>query len=91
MGTVALRYLHTQKAPLCLILYDPALACLALAGVVGGTPGGIIAVALGLVVAPLSTREIGSAFHPRPDAEHRPCSRWHGPDYPGRLGAASPW
>ncbi len=35
MHTAALRYSHTQKAPLCLVLYGPALACLAPAGVVG--------------------------------------------------------
>jgi hypothetical protein len=34
-------YSHTQKAPLCLILYGPALACFALAGVVGSAPGSI--------------------------------------------------
>jgi hypothetical protein len=30
-------------------------------------------------------------LHARPDAEHRPCRRWHGPERAGGLGAASPW
>lgn len=51
-------YSHTQKAPLCLILYGSALFCLVLAWIVGETPGLFIAVAVGLVIAML-----GPAFH----------------------------
>lgn len=51
-------YSHTQKAPLCLILYGSALACIALAWIVGDTPGNFIAVAVGLVIA-----LVGPAFH----------------------------
>jgi hypothetical protein len=58
MDTVALRYSHTQKAPLCLLLYGSALACFALARMIGSTPGGIIAVAVGLLIALLAP-----AFH----------------------------
>lgn len=32
------RYSHTQKAPLCLILYASALACIVFAWIVGDTP-----------------------------------------------------
>jgi hypothetical protein len=41
MDTVALRYSHTQKAPLFPILYGPVLACFVLGGMAGGTPGSI--------------------------------------------------
>jgi hypothetical protein len=34
-------YAHTPKAPLCLILYGSALACFALAGMVGSAPDSI--------------------------------------------------
>jgi len=50
--------MHTQKAPLCLILYGSALACIALAWVVGDTPGIYIAVGVGLLIALLAP-----AFH----------------------------
>lgn len=44
-------YSHTQKAPLCLILYGSALACFVLAWMVGSAPGNFIAIAVGLLVA----------------------------------------
>src|SRR5690349_9365656 len=53
-ATEAPGYSHTQKAPLCLILYGSALACFALAGLVGSAPGSIIAVAVGLLLALLA-------------------------------------
>jgi hypothetical protein len=51
-------YSHTQKAPLCLILYGLALACIALAWTVGDTPGIYIAGGVGLLIALLA-----SVFH----------------------------
>lgn len=51
-------YLHTQKAPLCLILYGAALLCFVLAWMVGETPGIYIAVGVGLLIALLAP-----AFH----------------------------
>ena len=51
-------YTHTQKAPLCLILYGSALFCFALAWMVGDTPGIYIGAAVGLVIALLAP-----AFH----------------------------
>lgn len=51
-------YSHTQNAPLCLILYGSALACIALGWIVGDTPGSYIAVAVGLLIA-----LTGPAFH----------------------------
>lgn len=51
-------YSHTQKAPLCLILYGSALACIALAWTVGDTPGIFIAGGVGLLIALLAP-----AFH----------------------------
>jgi multisubunit Na+/H+ antiporter MnhB subunit len=57
-ATAAPGYSHTQKAPLCLILYGSALLCCALAWTVGSAPGGFIAAAVGLVIALLAT-----AFH----------------------------
>jgi hypothetical protein len=51
-------YSHTQKAPLCLILYAAALACLALACIVSETPGIYIGGGVGLLIALLAT-----AFH----------------------------
>lgn len=56
--TPDLGYSHTQKAPLCLILYGSALICFAMAWMVGSAPGNIIAVAVGTVIALL-----GPAFH----------------------------
>lgn len=55
---IATSYLHTQKAPLCLILYGSALFCFVLAWMVGDTPGIYIAVAVGRLVA-----ITGLAFH----------------------------
>jgi hypothetical protein len=49
--TTDLGYSHTQKAPLCLILYSSAALCLALVWVVGSPPGSFIAVAVGIVIA----------------------------------------
>jgi hypothetical protein len=57
-ATEAPGYSHTQKAPLCLILYGSALACLALAWVVGSAPGNVIAVTVGILIALLAP-----AFH----------------------------
>ena len=51
-------YLHTQTAPLCLILYASSLLCFALAVGIGDTPGVYIAVAVGGVLALL-----GPAIH----------------------------
>jgi hypothetical protein len=56
--TADLGYSHTQKALLCLILYGSALACVALALLVGDTPGIFIAGGVGLLVALLAP-----AFH----------------------------
>ncbi len=56
--TTDLGYSHTQKAPLCLILYGFALACVALAWFVGDTPGIFIAGGVGLLIALLAP-----AFH----------------------------
>jgi hypothetical protein len=56
--TTAAGYSHTQKAPLCLILYGSALLCFALRWLVGETPGIYIAVAVGLVIA-----LVAPAFH----------------------------
>ena len=89
MDTVALRYSHTQKAPLCLILYGPALTCLALTRMVGSTPGSLTGVTGGLLVALPPPREMSSDLHTRPDAEHGPCRRWRNPDCTGRLGVTS--
>ena len=51
--TKASGYSHTQKAPLCLILYGSALVCIAIAWIVSDMPGVYIAggVIL-LIVAP---------------------------------------
>lgn len=51
-------YSHTQKAPLCLILYGSALACIVLAWMVGETNGIYIGGGVGLLIALL-----GPAFH----------------------------
>lgn len=51
-------YSHTQKAPLCLILYGSALVCFGLAWLTSDTPGFHIAAAVGVIVAAIS-----SAFH----------------------------
>ena len=51
-------YSHTQKAPLCLILYASALLCFAFARIVGDTLGIYIAGAVGLLIALLAP-----AFH----------------------------
>jgi hypothetical protein len=51
-------YSHTQKAPLCLILYGSALACIALALMIGDTLGMFIGGGVGLLIALLAP-----AFH----------------------------
>ena len=51
-------YSHTQKAPLCLILYGSALACFVLVSIVGETPGIYIGGGVGLLIALLAP-----AFH----------------------------
>jgi hypothetical protein len=51
-------YSHTQKGPLCLILYGSAALCLALAWLVGSPPGNLVAVAVGIIIALLAP-----AFH----------------------------
>lgn len=56
--TEAPGYTHTQKAPLCLILYGSALLCVVLAWIVGDTPDIYIAIAVGLLIALLAP-----AFH----------------------------
>ena len=56
--TTDLGYSHTQKALLCLILYGSALACIALAWMVGQTPGIYIGGSVGLLIALLAP-----AFH----------------------------
>jgi hypothetical protein len=58
METAAPGYLHTQKAPLCLILYGSALLCFALAWMAGSPPGLYIAATVGLLIALLAP-----AFH----------------------------
>ena len=57
-GTKAPGYSHTQQAPLCLIFYGSALACIALAWIVGDTPGIYIAGGVSLLIALLAP-----AFH----------------------------
>ena len=57
-GSTQLGYSHTQKAPLCLILYGSALACIVLGWVTGDTPGMYIAGSVGLLIALLAP-----AFH----------------------------
>lgn len=51
-------YTHTQKAPLCLILYGSALACFALVFIIGEAPGIYIGGGVGLLIALL-----GPCFH----------------------------
>jgi hypothetical protein len=51
-------YSHTQKAPLCLILYGTALASVGLALVIGDTPSLYIGGGVGLLIALLAP-----AFH----------------------------
>lgn len=51
-------YSHTQKAPLCLILYGSALACIVLAWIIGDTSGIYIGGGVGLLIALLAP-----AFH----------------------------
>jgi hypothetical protein len=57
-ATEALGYSHTHKAPLCLILYGSALACLGLGWMVDSAPGNVILIAVGLLLALLAP-----AFH----------------------------
>lgn len=54
MDTATRGYSHTQKAPLCLILYGSALACIVLAWMVGETMGIYIAGGVGLLIALLA-------------------------------------
>jgi hypothetical protein len=56
--TSDLGYSHTQKGPLCLILYGSALACVALAWLIGDSPGIFIAGGVGLLIA-----LVAPAFH----------------------------
>ncbi len=51
-------YSHTQKAPLCLILYGSALASIVLAWMIGETTGMFIGGGVGLLIALLAP-----AFH----------------------------
>ena len=51
-------YSHTQKAPLCLILYGSALLCFVLAWNVGNAPGIFIGDGIGLLFTLLAP-----AFH----------------------------
>ena len=51
-------YSHTQKAPLCLILYASALVCFVLVWLIGETPGMYIGGGVGLLIALLAP-----AFH----------------------------
>jgi hypothetical protein len=51
-------YSHTQKAPLCLILYVSALACFLLVFIIGERPGFYIGGGAGLLIALL-----GPCFH----------------------------
>jgi len=44
-------YSHTQRAPVCLILYGSALACFVLVAVIGQPPGTFIGGAVGLLLA----------------------------------------
>ena len=48
-------YSHTQKGPLCVILYAAAVACFALAWMVGSEPGMVVAFAVGIVLALLGS------------------------------------
>jgi hypothetical protein len=47
-------YSHTQKAPLCLILYGSSLTFFVLARIVGDTPGIFIVGGVGLLIALLA-------------------------------------
>jgi len=51
-------YAHTQRSPLCLILYGSALACFVLVFILGETPGFYIGGGVGLLIALL-----GPCFH----------------------------
>jgi hypothetical protein len=54
MDTATGGYSHTQKAPLCLILYSSALACIVLVWMAGETMGIYIAGGVGLLIALLA-------------------------------------
>jgi hypothetical protein len=56
--TQAPEYAHTQKAPLCLILYGAAGWCFAVAWLIGEPPGTYLAVAVGLLLL-----FVAPAFH----------------------------
>src|ERR1022692_2990732 len=49
-ATTTPEYSHTQTAPLCLILYGSALACIALALMIGETPGIYVAGGVSLLM-----------------------------------------
>jgi hypothetical protein len=51
MDTLVPSYSHRQKAPLCLILYGSALACITIAWIVDDTPGIYIAGGVSLLIA----------------------------------------
>lgn len=51
MTTTAPGYAHTQKGPLCLILYGSAIFCVIAGWMVGSAPGNFIAMGVGLLVA----------------------------------------
>lgn len=54
MPTTDSVYSHTQKTPLCLILYGSAVFCFAMALIVSVPPGNLIAAVVGLVIAVLA-------------------------------------
>lgn len=51
LDAAAPAYSHPQKAPVCLILYGSALACIVLAWMIGETPGIFIGGGVGLLIA----------------------------------------
>ena len=53
-ATEAPGYSHTQRAPLCLLLCGPALACFALAWLVGSAPANTMLIAVGLCLVLLA-------------------------------------
>lgn len=55
-------YSHTQKAPLCLILYGTTLACMALGWIVSDTLGIYFAGGMGLLIALLEGYALGSTL-----------------------------
>ena len=51
-------YSHTQRAPLCLLLYASAIGCFALSAVTFGTPGFYVTLTIGSIIGILAP-----AFH----------------------------